>query len=159
MGTTVGQPQTSPHKSAEPAYAEDKNTGPAKHTIGPHKSDILNVIDPRVRPDPSMTSAKATKTKTEDEQKPEIGGTGSALAGVPGQHGPAEHATASRGSWEYAGVTGVPEKQAPIALGGTSGPQEHRSISDANTHPGVLAQSQGMRPNMPGKFPSTASGI
>ncbi|KAI6792237.1 hypothetical protein KC361_g6880 [Hortaea werneckii] len=34
--------------------AENKgdDTGPAKHTIGPHQSDIMNIIDPKVKPDP-----------------------------------------------------------------------------------------------------------
>jgi hypothetical protein len=26
------------------------DTGPAPHTIGPHKSDVLNVLDPKVQP-------------------------------------------------------------------------------------------------------------
>ncbi|KAK4546236.1 hypothetical protein LTR36_002373 [Oleoguttula mirabilis] len=34
----------------EPTRGDE--TGPAPHTIGPHKSDIANVVDPRVLPDP-----------------------------------------------------------------------------------------------------------
>lgn len=38
-------------------------TGPAPHTIGPHKSDVLNVIDPRVLPDPEkMRSGTGDET-------------------------------------------------------------------------------------------------
>ena len=47
------------------AYAleskETQDTGPAPHTIGPHKSDIANIVDPRVKPDPEkMRSARDT---------------------------------------------------------------------------------------------------
>ncbi|KAI6860997.1 hypothetical protein KC343_g9995 [Hortaea werneckii] len=34
------------------AENKDDVTGPAKHTIGPHQSDIMNIIDPKVKPDP-----------------------------------------------------------------------------------------------------------
>lgn len=33
---------------------------PASHTIGPHKSNIANVLDPRVKPDPSKQKEHAT---------------------------------------------------------------------------------------------------
>ncbi|KAK5137637.1 hypothetical protein LTR08_007932 [Meristemomyces frigidus] len=36
-------------------------SGPAPHTLGPHESDIANIVDPRVKPDPEMLgSVKAT---------------------------------------------------------------------------------------------------
>ena len=46
------------------AYAgqrEDKvDTGPASNTIGPHSSNIANIVDPRVQPDPSKQKAHTT---------------------------------------------------------------------------------------------------
>lgn len=34
--------------------ANEPDSGPAKSTIGPHKTDTANVVDPRVQPDPAL---------------------------------------------------------------------------------------------------------
>ncbi|KAF2104161.1 hypothetical protein NA57DRAFT_51006 [Rhizodiscina lignyota] len=52
-------------------YGHERNdskveSGPASHTIGPHKSDTMNVFDPRVQPEPEkMKSGRAGPTETD----------------------------------------------------------------------------------------------
>ena len=36
----------------------DEDTGPASKTIGPHKSNIMNILDPRVKPEPEKMKEK-----------------------------------------------------------------------------------------------------
>jgi hypothetical protein len=176
--------QQKPMKTA----AEKAATGPAAHTIGPHKSDTLNVVDPRVKPEwnnmkphEAIAPTSAMQSSTENGaisndvshvETSKFVDTG--VPGIPGHHGPVEHATASKSSSNYAGATGVPEMQPPMkanhGLGGTSLP-EHRGISGTNTlanpekqgtYGSTLvgkSESDHMRPNMPGKYPSTASGL
>ncbi|KAE8152582.1 hypothetical protein BDV25DRAFT_150882 [Aspergillus avenaceus] len=64
VGTQVG---TSP---------EDRVTGPAPHTAGPHKSDLLNKLDPRVDSDMS----KEHNSKSSDASA--AGGAGTGAAGT-----------------------------------------------------------------------------
>ncbi|KAK3623727.1 hypothetical protein LTR22_024279 [Elasticomyces elasticus] len=93
------------------ALAEDRNdTGPASKTLGPHDSNIANVVDPRVKPEPEKMKGKtadeeihhrtkvpvvepaASKKATETEQPKSdthygrdaavVGGTGAAAAGA-----------------------------------------------------------------------------
>ena len=43
------------------ALKDDKDTGPASKTIGPHESNVANVLDPRVKPEPEkMRGEKET---------------------------------------------------------------------------------------------------
>lgn len=103
-GTTEGRNQ-------EAGGLLDK--GPASKTIGPHKSNILNVLDPRVRPDPGVTGA--------DKGQPlETGATGSSsVAGTTGTHG----ATTSHGT--------TPTHGAPATHGTTA---THGSEHDSSSN-------------------------
>nr|POE51726.1 hypothetical protein CFP56_25933 [Quercus suber] len=70
--------------STEPVSVTDttgSSTGPAPHTIGPHPTDIANVLDPRVQPKPEVQEAA-------------IRGNNAAAAEVVQEHGdggPAPH--------------------------------------------------------------------
>lgn len=59
LGTTAGA-------AGVGAYELGKNrstdTGPASNTLGPHKSNALNVIDPRVQPEPEKMKGHAANT-------------------------------------------------------------------------------------------------
>ncbi|KAF1343990.1 hypothetical protein BDV97DRAFT_402945 [Delphinella strobiligena] len=59
LGTTAGA-------AGVGAYELGKNrstdTGPASNTLGPHKSNALNVIDPRVQPEPEKMKGQAANT-------------------------------------------------------------------------------------------------
>jgi len=60
-------------------------TGPASETIGPHKSNIANILDPRVKPDPELQSSKAhDKTGSQDQHHY---GRDAAVAGGAGAAG------------------------------------------------------------------------
>lgn len=61
------------------AYEATEDTGPAPNTIGPHESDVKNVVDPRVKPDPELQKSReetptepATRERTRDSDKQEI---------------------------------------------------------------------------------------
>jgi hypothetical protein len=69
------------------------NTGPASKTIGPHSSNIANVIDPRVKPDPSIQGSHTTTGPHQSEASHQgqhhlgrdaalVGGTGAAGLGA-----------------------------------------------------------------------------
>ncbi|KAH9825988.1 treacle protein-like [Teratosphaeria destructans] len=49
----VGEQSQTIAESA-PVVSTGDATGPAPHTIGPHESDIANIVDPRVKPDPEL---------------------------------------------------------------------------------------------------------
>lgn len=74
------------------AYELEKhheNTGPASKTIGPHDSNVANVVDPRVQPEPSkMKQAKAEKEAEKDAKKEDHHyGRDAAVAGGAGAAG------------------------------------------------------------------------
>jgi hypothetical protein len=59
------------------------STGPASETIGPHKSNAANIIDPRVQPDPSVQRHQVGPTSTyEDPASKTIGPHKSNVANI-----------------------------------------------------------------------------
>lgn len=66
------------------------DTGPASKTIGPHSSNIANVLDPRVKPDPTLQKSSTTTGAHQGQQSEHhlgrdaaiVGGTGAAGYGV-----------------------------------------------------------------------------
>ncbi|KAF2396416.1 hypothetical protein EJ06DRAFT_534135 [Trichodelitschia bisporula] len=61
-----GQRRDVPTASTAVPSNEARSSGPAPNTVGPHKSDILNVIDPRVLPVPELQkSNRAQPTATD----------------------------------------------------------------------------------------------
>ena len=64
VGGGVGAYEYEKERSQQPG-----STGPAPNTVGPHKSDGLNIIDPRVQPNASNMRAAAEERKA-DRQEP-----------------------------------------------------------------------------------------
>jgi len=62
-------------------------TGPASSTIGPHSSNIANIVDPRVGPDPSLQSS----TAHQQQQQQHHTGRDAALSGGAGAAGAAAY--------------------------------------------------------------------
>ena len=64
------QRQEKPSSATEPLVSTQSNstdTGPASKTIGPHKSNLLNILDPRVLPDfKKQAGNKAVEDKVPD---------------------------------------------------------------------------------------------
>ncbi|KAF2120249.1 hypothetical protein BDV96DRAFT_321749 [Lophiotrema nucula] len=68
------------------AYAysqrEEKDAGPAPSTIGPHKSNVANVVDPRVQPDPALQKHHQAGATPEDPASATVGPHKSNIANV-----------------------------------------------------------------------------
>ena len=67
------------------AYALDsreKDTGPATHTIGPHRSDAANIADPRVQPEPEKMKNTGTKDTNTGPASATLGPHQSNLANI-----------------------------------------------------------------------------
>ncbi|KAF2010884.1 hypothetical protein BU24DRAFT_496060 [Aaosphaeria arxii CBS 175.79] len=62
--------------------ADKPETGPASSTIGPHKSNVANVLDPRVQPDPALQKHHQSGSTTEDPASHTIGPHKSNVANV-----------------------------------------------------------------------------
>ncbi|KAF2845944.1 hypothetical protein T440DRAFT_252540 [Plenodomus tracheiphilus IPT5] len=58
--TTTSSSNTGLASSRVPVSATGAETGPASKTIGPHSSNIANVLDPRVKPDPALQKSHET---------------------------------------------------------------------------------------------------
>ncbi|ORY05921.1 hypothetical protein BCR34DRAFT_42314 [Clohesyomyces aquaticus] len=58
------------------------DTGPADATIGPHKSNVMNVLDPRVQPDPVLQKHHEARSTPEDPATKIVGPHTSNVANV-----------------------------------------------------------------------------
>lgn len=124
-------------------------TGPAPHTIGPHQSDIANIIDPRVKPDPK----KMGKQKEMATAPTRIGNTGpndpskaqdesaerDSKGGIRGFFSKLRHRRESKGESDAqmlqkddlkAVTTEKTTTEAPAAAAATSEPHTAKSTAD-----------------------------
>lgn len=63
------------------AYEASKDTGPASKTIGPHESNVANIMDPRVKPEPEKMQGSGQKDETHYGRDAAVaGGVGAAGA-------------------------------------------------------------------------------
>jgi hypothetical protein len=86
----------------EPATTTLKrsDTGPASKTIGPHKSNILNILDPRVQPVPELMKGKRASEQSgvaPDSETSHRASEPNEVMGVRNTHGMSEHKTTSTG--------------------------------------------------------------
>ena len=60
------------------AYEAGKHmdSGPASKTIGPHDSNIANVLDPRVKPQPELMKGNKSEEHSKVETNPRAGQAG-----------------------------------------------------------------------------------
>jgi hypothetical protein len=112
------------------AYAgqhENKtDTGPASKTIGPHSSNIANVVDPRVKPDPSIQGSHTTTTTTTTTTAPHQSG-----ASHQGQHHLGRDAALVGGT----GAAGLGAHEAANAYGDHRSTQPSASMEDQRYDP------------------------
>ncbi|KAH7389835.1 hypothetical protein BKA66DRAFT_459900 [Pyrenochaeta sp. MPI-SDFR-AT-0127] len=121
------------------ASRDDKtNTGPASKTIGPHDSNVANVLDPRVQPDPSRQAHHNIGSTSQDPASRTVGQhdnnvanvvdpTVSQNAGQQGEHHYGRDTAVAGGT----GAAGYGAYEAAKAYG------EHRS-----TQPGASMNDQ-----------------
>jgi hypothetical protein len=95
------------------------NTGPASKTIGPHSSNIANVVDPRVKPDPSLQGSHNTTSPHQSE------------AGHQGQHHLGRDAALVGGT----GAAGYGAHEAANAYGDHRSTQPSASMDDQRFDP------------------------
>jgi hypothetical protein len=62
--------------------ANEPDSGPASDTIGPHKTNIANVLDPRVQPDPSLQKHHSAAPTADDPASSTVGPHKSNVANV-----------------------------------------------------------------------------
>lgn len=58
------------------------STDPAPNTTGPHKSDVLNVVDPRVKPEPEKMKGHTATSTSQDPASKTVGPHDSNIANV-----------------------------------------------------------------------------
>lgn len=61
---------------------QESQTGPASSTIGPHSSNVANVLDPRVQPDPALQKHHQARSTAEDPASKTVGPHDSNVANV-----------------------------------------------------------------------------
>ncbi|KAF2660028.1 hypothetical protein K491DRAFT_712072 [Lophiostoma macrostomum CBS 122681] len=61
---------------------DNADSGPASSTIGPHKSNVANVLDPRVKPDPALQKQRETGPTYEDPATRTVGPHSSNVANI-----------------------------------------------------------------------------
>jgi len=124
-------------------------TGPAPHTIGPHQSDIANIIDPRVKPDPKkMGKQKETitapapnvKTGPNDPSKAQDeSAERDSKGGIRGFFSKLRHRRESKGESDAqvlhkddpkAATTEMTTTEVPAAAAATSQPHTAKSTAD-----------------------------
>ncbi|KAF2683734.1 hypothetical protein K458DRAFT_389659 [Lentithecium fluviatile CBS 122367] len=62
--------------------SNEPDSGPAKSTIGPHKTDIANVLDPRVQPDPALQKHHYAAPPVDDPAPSTVGQHKSDMANI-----------------------------------------------------------------------------
>jgi hypothetical protein len=62
--------------------ANEPDSGPAKSTIGPHKTDIANILDPRVQPDPALQKHHHAAPTQDDPAPSTVGHHKSDMANI-----------------------------------------------------------------------------
>lgn len=145
------------YKMTEGAGADD--TGPASKTIGPHKSNVMNILDPRVQPEPEHQKQHTTagpwhsdtvnkldpKVQSNPEKAPLaehgyrdaaiVGGAGTAT-GAAGYG--AYEAGKDHGNTAAAGQTGAPYSSTNAPYGSAADGTDPRAASD----PRAIQQQQ-----------------
>jgi hypothetical protein len=152
-----------------PTSTTSVDSGPASKTQGPHKSNILNILDPRVRPDFQQLKAdKEARTASVDDQSSPANTTATAAAGATTQ--PSNLDTPKASGLEHSTATTVPASHnaaatsAPIDNSASTGlsstaPQQHGIVTGERGVTGDTGNPYSSKPldprvNMPGSYPA-----
>ncbi|KAH4863478.1 hypothetical protein HBH75_005690 [Parastagonospora nodorum] len=117
------------------AYAgqrEDKaDTGPASNTIGPHSSNLANIVDPRVQPDPSKQKAHTTTGPQQSDALNRLDPKVDEKASQHGQHQLGRDAALVGG----AGATGYSAEEVIDVYGNHRSTQPNASMNEQRYDP------------------------
>lgn len=119
------------------AYAgqrEDKaDTGPASNTIGSHSSNVANIVDPRVQPDPLKQKAHTTTGPHQSDALNHLDPKVDEKAGQHGQHQIGRDAALVGG----AGAAGYSAQEVIDAYGNHRSTQPNASMNEQRYDPGA----------------------
>ncbi|KAK5278959.1 hypothetical protein LTR16_008107, partial [Cryomyces antarcticus] len=105
---------------------------PASKTVGPHKSNVLNAIDPRVQPEPEKMKNRETsgphKSDMMNKADPRVDAT-------------PQQTSASRTQPDY------PEREAPSTTQAYAMPMKQKATSNANAYDNMPNQQQASAPH------------
>jgi hypothetical protein len=167
----VGAETSSPISPVSPTSTASIDSGPATKTQGPHKSNIMNILDPRVRPDFEQMKAnkEVKKASIDGESSPTAATaaagatTGAATTGIASHETPKSEGLEQHNTPAVAASHNVAGTNAPVNTGASAGlsntiPQQHSNVAGES---GVARDGENPysskpvdpRVNMPGGYP------